>query len=225
MSERRTLYHYTLCPFSRKVRLLLFEKALPYGMIFEVPWARRPDFLKLNPFGTVPVLMEPDGHVLSDHVAICEYINDIKTLPNLLGKTPRGRAEVRRLTNLFDSDFYVEVYRPLVGERVLKSLKTGRAPDMSLIFAGRENLKRYMHYLDWIAGHRSYLGGRDLSMADLGIAAHISVMDYLGEIDWAKYPDAQLWYMRIKSRPSFAQLLNDKLAGVLPAEGYANPDS
>ena len=35
MAERRTLYHYTLCPFSRKVRLLLFEKGLPYGMIFE----------------------------------------------------------------------------------------------------------------------------------------------------------------------------------------------
>lgn len=224
MAERRKLYHYTLCPFSRKVRLLLFEKGLPYGMIFEVPWARRPAFLKLNPFGEVPVLIEPDSHILSDHVAICEYVNEIKTLPNLLGETPRGRAEVRRLTNLFDTGFYMEVFKPLVGERVFKALKTGQAPDSGLIRVGRENLKRYMGYVDWIAARRSYLGGRNLSMADLGIAAHLSVLDYLGEITWENYPDAKLWYAKIKSRPSFNSLLNDKLAGIMPSEGYANLD-
>lgn len=55
MTERRTLYHYSLCPFSRKVRLVLFEKGLPYGMIFETPWARRAEFLKLNPIGNVQI--------------------------------------------------------------------------------------------------------------------------------------------------------------------------
>lgn len=224
MAERRTLYHYTLCPFSRKVRLLLFEKGLPYGMIFETPWSRRPEFLKLNPFGEVPVLIEPDGHILTDHVAICEYVNEIKTLPNLLGETPRGRAEIRRLTNLFDTSFYMEVFKPLVGERVFKALKSGKAPDSSLIRVGRENLKRYMGYVDWLAARRSYLGGRNLSMADLGIAAHLSVLDYLGEIVWESYPDAKLWYVKIKSRPSFNSLLNDKLAGIMPSEGYANLD-
>lgn len=224
MAERRTLYHYTLCPFSRKVRLLLFEKGLPYGMIFEIPWARRAEFLKLNPFGDVPVLLEPDAHVLNDHVAICEYLNEIKTLPNLLGETPRGRAEIRRITNLFDTQFYMDVYKPLVGERVLKTLKTGLAPDSALIRAGRENLKRYMGYVDWLAARRSYLGGRNLSMADLGVAAHLSVLDYLGEIPWDSYPDAKIWYSKIKSRPSFNSLLNDKLTGIMPSAGYADLD-
>ena len=224
MAERRTLYHYTLCPFSRKVRLLLFEKGLPYGTIFEVPWARRPEFLKLNPLGDVPVLIEPDDPVLSDHVAISEYVNEIKTLPNLLGETPRGRAEVRRLTNLFDLNFYMDVYKPLVGERVIKALKSGGMPDSNMIRAGRENLKRYMSYLDWLAAHRSYLAGRNLSMADLGVASHISIMDYLGEIEWEEYPDAKMWYMKIKSRQSFAPLLNDKLTGVMPSEHYAKLD-
>lgn len=224
MAERRTLYHYTLCPFSRKVRLLLFEKGLFYGTIFEVPWTRRPEFLKLNPFGKVPVLIELDGHVMTDHVSICEYINEIKTLPNLLGETPRGRAEVRRLTNLFDTDFYMEVFRPLVGERVFKALKSGQVPDSGLIRIGRKNLKRYMGYVDWLAARRSYLGGRNLSMADLGIAAHLSVLDYLGEIAWDDYSDAKLWYLKIKSRPSFSSLLSDKLAGIMPSQVYANLD-
>ncbi|MBR4931483.1 MAG: glutathione S-transferase family protein [Alphaproteobacteria bacterium] len=224
MAERRTLYHYTLCPFSRKVRLLLYEKGLPYGLIFETPWARRPEFLKLNPFGEVPVLIEPDGHILTDHVAICEYVNEIKTLPNLLGETPRGRAEIRRLTNLFDTSFYADVFKPLVGERVFKAIRRGGAPESALIRIGRENLKRYMGYIDWLADHRSYLGGRNISMADLGIAAHISILDYLGEVDWDSYPEAKLWYGKLKSRQSFKSLLNDKLAGIMPSESYANLD-
>ncbi len=224
MTERRTLYHYTLCPFSRKVRLLLFEKGLPYGMIFETPWARRPEFLKLNPFGEVPVLIEPDGHILTDHVAICEYVNEIKTQPDLLSETPRGRAEVRRLTNLFDTAFYTDVFKPLVGERVFKALRRLGTPDANLIRVGRENLKRYMGYVDWLAARRSYLGGRNLSMADLGIAAHLSILDYLGEIDWKQYPDAREWYGRLKSRQSFGSLLNDKLAGIMPSDTYADLD-
>ena len=78
MNQKRTLYHYPLCPFSRKVRLLLYEKGLSYNMIMETPWARRPEFLKINPAGDVPVLIEPDGYALTDHVSICEYINEIK---------------------------------------------------------------------------------------------------------------------------------------------------
>ncbi len=224
MTERRTLYHYSLCPFSRKVRLTLFEKGLPYGMIFEVPWARRAEFLKLNPLGEVPVLLEPDGHVLADHVAICEYLNEIKTMPNLLGEAPRSRAEIRRITNLFDTSFYMDVFKPLVGERVIKALKSGGAPDSVMIRVGRENLKRYMGYVDWLAARRSYLGGRNLSFADLGVAAHLSVLDYLGEIPWEDYPDAKMWYAKIKSRPSFSSLLNDKLAGIMPSETYMNLD-
>lgn len=224
MTERRTLYHYSLCPFSRKVRLVLFEKGLPYGMIFETPWARRPEFLKLNPIGNVPVLVEPDGHILADHVAICEYLNEIKGAPNLLGETPRGRAEVRRITNWFDTDFYAEVFKPLVGEKVIKAMKSGLPPDSAMIRAGRENLKRYLGYLDWLCARRSYLGGRNLSIADLGVAAHLSVLDYLGEIGWEGYPDLKLWYAKIKSRPAFSSLLHDKLAGIMPSETYADLD-
>ncbi|MBR4927020.1 MAG: glutathione S-transferase family protein [Alphaproteobacteria bacterium] len=224
MTQRRTLYHYVLCPFCRKVRLILFEKGLPYGMIYETPWARRPDFLKLNPLATVPVLVEPDGHVLSDHVAISEYLNEIKTSPNLLGETPRGRAEVRRITNWFDTDFYMDVYKPLVGEKVLKALKTGAAPDSNMIRIGRENLKRYLGYIDWLAARRSYLGGRNLSMADLTVAAHLSILDYLGEISWENYSDMKLWYAKIKSRPAFNSLLHDKLTGIMPSSTYANLD-
>lgn len=222
--ERRTLYHFPLCPFSRKVRLLLFEKGIPYGLVYEAPWVRRADFLRLNPLGDLPVLIESDGSVLCNHIAISEYINETAPLPNLMGETPKGRAEIRRIANWFDSSFYMDVFKPLVGERVYKALKSGTAPNSMMIRAGRENLKRYLGYVDWLAARRSYLGGRSLSVADLTVAAHLSVLDYLGEIAWENYPDAKLWYAKIKSRPSFSSLLNDKLAGIMPSSTYSNLD-
>ena len=66
--------------------------------------------------------------------------------------------------------------------------------------------------------------GMNISMADLGIAAHISILDYLGEVDWDSYPEAKLWYGKLKSRQSFKSLLNDKLAGIMPSESYADLD-
>ena len=93
-----------------------------------------------------------------------------------------------------------------------------------MIRAARENLKRYFKYIDWLAARRSYLGGKALSMADLTVASHISVLDYLGEVSWDNYPEMRIWYSKIKSRPSFSSLLQDKIAGIIPAESYSNLD-
>ena len=222
--ERRTLYHFPLCPFSRKVRLVLYEKGIPFGLVQEIPWQRREGFLKLNPIGDLPVLVEPDGTVLTQHNAVCEYLNELTPVPNLLGDTPKWRAEIRRLTGWFDSAFYADSLKPLVSERVVKALKTGATPNSSMIRAARDNLKSYLKYIDWMAARRPYLGGKSLSMADLGVAAHLSVLDYLGEISWENYPEMKLWYSKIKSRPSFNSLLQDRIAGIMPSEIYTNLD-
>ena len=222
--ERRTLYHSPICPFSRKVRLMLFEKGVPYGLVHEVAWERRAGFLKLNPIGDLPVLVEPDGHVLTQHNAICEYLNEIVPSVNLMGETPQGCAEIRRIANWFDSSFYMDVFKPLVSERVIKSLKGTGTPNSLLIRVARDNLKTYLTYIDWLAARRCYLGGRNLSMADLAVASHLSILDYLGEISWANYPEMKIWYSKIKSRPAFNSLLQDKITGIMPSENYANLD-
>ena len=222
--ERRTLYHFSLCPFSRKVRLCLYEKGIPFGLVYEEPWKRREGLLALNPIGDVPVLVEPDGSVMTQHNAICEYLNELVPEFNLMGETIKGRAEIRRIAGWFDSAFYMDVFKPLVGERVIKAMKTGAEPNSLMIRAARDNLKSYLKYLEWIAVRRPYLGGKTLSMADLAVAGHLSVLDYLGEISWENYPEMKQWCSKIKSRPSFSSLLQDKIAGIIPSETYANLD-
>jgi glutathione S-transferase len=52
----------------------------------------------------------------------------------------------------------------------------------------------------------------------------LSVLDYLGEVDWAGNPQAKEWYTRVKSRPSFRPLLMDRVRGLSPASQYADLD-
>ncbi len=223
MADRTVLYQYPLCPYCRTVRLALFEKGVSYSMVFMAPDTQNAAFLKINPTGVLPTLVEVDGYVLSDSGAILDYLNELKPYPDLLGETPRGRAEVRRLIGWFDRVFYQEVYRPLFLEKVVKLLRH-QEPDAKNLRAGRMNLNRHLAYIDWLASRKNYLAGRYLSYADLSAAAHLSVLDYLGEIAWTSYPEAAAWYLKIKSRPSFESVLKDRLTGIPPASGYADLD-
>src|SRR5438046_7463332 len=99
----RVLYHLTLSPLARKVRIVLREKNLDFTLKNEKVWERRPEFLALNPAGEVPVLIEPDGTVLADTGAIVEYLDEVYREKILIGINPVDRAEVRRLTARFDS--------------------------------------------------------------------------------------------------------------------------
>ena len=62
------------------------------------------------------------------------------------------------------------------------------------------------------------------SLADITAAAHLSVIDYLGDIDWDNYKYAKDWYAKIKSRPSFKEILKDKIKGIPPSKHYSNLD-
>jgi glutathione S-transferase len=70
----------------------------------------------------------------------------------------------------------------------------------------------------------SNLTARECTLADLAVAAHLSALDYFGEIPWAEYPAAAEWYVRMKSRPSFRTLLSDRVPGQPPTATYAELD-
>ena len=66
--------------------------------------------------------------------------------------------------------------------------------------------------------------GDVLTYADLMAAAHISVVDYLGDVPWDEDATARDWYARIKSRPSFRPLITDRVVGMAPSPVYADLD-
>ena len=70
-----SLFHQPICPFSRKVRLVLGEKKFAVEFVEERPWERRLDFLMLNPSGEVPVLVG-DAGTIAGHYAITEWLEE-----------------------------------------------------------------------------------------------------------------------------------------------------
>src|SRR4028118_1251412 len=92
------LYQFPLCPFSRKVRLMLGEKGVAHELVRESPWLRRDEFVDMNPAGQTPVLVEDkNGTVLIDSGAICEYFEETIQKSPMIPGTAINRAEVRRL--------------------------------------------------------------------------------------------------------------------------------
>jgi len=220
----RILYHHWLSPVARRVRLALHEKRLIVHEQIQEDWVRDENFLALNPAGTVPVLVDEDGQVVSDGNAICEYLEDVNSTPSLIPGNPGQRAEVRRLVAWFDLKFNAEVTYPLVSEKLMKRMIGGSAPDSRSIRAGRANVNIHLDYIAWLTDRRKWLAGNQLTLADFAAAAHISLIDYMGDVPWDQHPLAKEWYVRLKSRPCFRTLLQDQVPGVLPPRHYADLD-
>jgi glutathione S-transferase len=199
----RVLYHLPLSPYARKVRLVLAEKRLPFELRLEKVWERRPEYLELNPAGTVPTLVEDSS---------------------LMGRTLAERIEIRRLASWFDGKFAAEVTQNLYGEKHLRRLTRRGNPDPAAIRTGYTALRYHLDYISWLAENRKWLAGSALSLADFAAAAHLSSLDFISEVDWSIAPAAKDWYARMKSRPSFRGVLADRVPGTTPPAHYADLD-
>jgi glutathione S-transferase len=218
------LYHHPLSPASRTARLFLAEKGISFIAIVEKPWEARPEFLALVPGGDVPVYADDDGLTLGDCTTLCEYIEETHPEKPLIGKTPEGRAAVRQLAHFFSRIFYRDVVDTLVVEKAMKRIQGSGVPEALVIRRGYTALEEHMKYLNWLAEQNKWLAGDTLTLADLSAAAHLSVVDYLGDVPWERFGEAKNWYARIKSRPSFRPLLADHIPGLPPPPHYANLD-
>lgn len=225
------LFHHPFCPHSRFVRLVLGEYGIAVDLVDEPVWERRKEFLALNAAGTTPVLVE-DALTAPGAAVIAEYLDekfgnevgDRRLLPD----EPAARVEVRRLASWFNDKFFSEVTEYLVHEKIVKrhlsAYAGGGAPDSALIRAARANIRYHLRYIGWQLKARNWLAGDWLSYADFAAAAHLSIVDYFGDVPWDENEAAKSWYARVKSRPAFRPLLSESLPGIAPAQSYADLD-
>jgi glutathione S-transferase len=221
-----TLYHHPFCPHSRFVRLILGEHGLDLRLVEERAWERREAFLALNPAGHTPVMMAEGRPPIPGAGIIAEYLDadERRLLPTSIGE----RIEVRRLMAWFNDKFFEEASNPLVTERIYKRFMSeengGGAPATEVIRAAKVNVRYHLAYIGWLAQTRNFLAGDRLTYADLAAAAHLSAIDYLGDVPWSEDDAAKAWYARVKSRPSFRPLLSEWLAGVPASRTYVDLD-
>lgn len=217
------LYQFPLCPFSRKVRLLLSEKGVGYELWRENPWEGRDEFRNMNPAGSTPVLhLAERGLTLVDSRAICEYFEETVEKNPMINGTATNRAEIRRLVALFDENFFDDVTAPLLNERMKKRIVLRQSPDSTELRRAMKLAHEHLDYIDYLLDNRPWLAGATMSLADLAAAAQISVADYLGGLDWSNHEQAKGWYGVFKSRPSFRPLLAERMEVIQPPSHYAD---
>ena len=217
------LYHLPFSANCRLVRIALAENKVSFRLVVEAIWERRDSFLALNPEGQVPVFINEQNLKICGASVIIEWLDE--NMDNsLIGSEIDIRCESRRIMNWFLNKFSNEIDNTIVYEKIMKGFIGKGNPDANILRVGRKNLKIHMEYIDWLSKNRDWLAGNEFTIADISAAANISIIDYLGEINWKEYSSAKDWYARIKSRPSFRKILEDKIPGLLPPKYYSDLD-
>lgn len=99
------LFHAWLSSASRRVRLCLAEKNIPYDSVavdLSKQEQHSPEFLAMNPNGVVPALEIAPGRFLHESSTICEYLDDIAPEPPLRPTDPYARAQMRNFVRWTD---------------------------------------------------------------------------------------------------------------------------
>ena len=197
------LYDYPDCPFCQKVRVVLAEKDLEYDKIFvdlRKQEQKLPDFLRLNPYGKVPVLVDED-EVIYDSTIINEYLEDEYPLPRLMPEDSQGRARIRMLEDFCDNSFI-----PPTTTLLTQLRKSEAERDPQRVDQAREELRRSLYFVrDHLAG-QDFLAGKDLTLADAAFAPRIMVLGRLGIELEPSLSSVQAWIDRLRARPSVRAL-------------------
>jgi glutathione S-transferase len=212
----RRLIHLLFSPTSRLVRLILGEKRIACDLVAAD-----------DPCAHLPIFVDLDGSAVAGLWAIIDHLENEYPEHPLLPEDAIVRAEVLRLFDWAMTNFHEETTKRIVFEKASQT-QTGslvrRPPNMETVRLGRIALKSVLPGLGTLAESRGFLAGRDVSLADLAVAAHLSALDYYGEVPWTDVPALTEWYSRIKSRPSFRPLLTDRVPGQPPVPHYAELD-
>ena len=213
-------------------RIALAEKKLKVRELVVNPWQLEPEFTALTAEAMPPVLIDLTQHgtlTISGVRAITEYANDGSKRNPLLSEDAFERAEARRICEWFNERFTEEVDAYILSEKVERAVLSQTQYDIGpadpkVLREGRIYLAEHLAYLTSLLEKRDWLAGRRYSLGDIAAAAHMSCLDFLGEIHWRDYPILKAWYQKIKSRPAFRSLLGDRQAGLRTPGHYTDLD-
>jgi glutathione S-transferase len=197
------LYDYITSPNCQRVIVVLEEKKLPYEKIpvdLKKMEQKKPDFLKLNPYGKVPVIID-GATVLYESLIINEYLEEKYPEPPLMPKDPAKRGKIRILI-----DYGMNHLDPPYQKIRKEIMKDEKERDPGLIENARKELKHLMGRLEREIGEQPYIAG-DFSLVDAALIPRFTRMVGMGV-----FPDPSLsqmgkWLERMKQRPSVSAIL------------------
>ena len=197
----RRLTHLMLSPSCRLARLMVGEKRVACDPVMAEDSKQ-----------SMPVFVDMDGTRAEGVWAILDHLEHHYPDYPLAPADDAARRVCLRWVDWAMGPFHELVTQRIVYEKAAPRY-TGagfsRAPDMNVIRAGRAELKTALTAVGTAAETNGNLACRDThaGYGDLAMAAHLSALDYFGEVPWTDFPAAAEWYVRMKSRPAFRSLL------------------
>jgi len=229
-----TLYHFNNSVCSEKARMVLREKGLDWQSR-EIDLFKSeqfdPDYLKLNPKGVVPTLVDGE-HVQTESTLIAEYLDDAYSEPSLKPADAFERAQMRLYSKACDEGLHQGVavlsYSAMFMDRLRamprEDLEThlSRIPDldrrdrqMAIYEHGVEAPHVYRGIVAYekifqkiektLTSGRDWLAGDAFSLAEINLAPYFARLEYMALLDvWiGERPTVAAWFERVKARPSF----------------------
>jgi glutathione S-transferase len=198
------IYDSLGAPNPRRVRVFLAEKGITNVPFVQVNIAtaenRKPEFLKINPMGGLPVLELDDGTHIAESVAICRYFETIKPEPLLMGVDAKDKAVVEMWNRRMEFEI---LSMTAASFRNTSDFFKGRIPQVREYgeIAKNAALKR-LEWLDTVLADREFIAGPRYTIAD--ITALIGI-DF-GRTTAIKIQESQKnlarWHQAVSSRPS-----------------------
>lgn len=204
------LFDFERAPNPRRVRIFLAEKQVSIPRVNVNLYRREqlsPEFLAINPGGTVPVLELDDGTYLSECLAICRYLEAIHPEPVLFGATPRQQALVLMWAGIVDQEgmsAVAEVLRnwsPGFRDHALPGpLACVQIP--SLIERGRQRCEQFFDRVEQQLRHQPWLAGEHYSYADISLLVTTDFAAWVDIVPMQTRPALKRWHERVAARPA-----------------------
>ena len=197
------LYDFKSSPNCQRVKVVLAEKNLAYDTVpidLRKLEQKSPEYLKLNPYGKVPVLTD-DSTVLYESLIINEYLDEKYPNPPLMPKDPASRAKARILVD-YGMAHFDSAYQKLRVE-LMKEPKEQSQPTID---GAKSDLKKLLQRFEDEIGEQPYLMG-DFSLVDADLIPRFTRLEGFGVLPDPALPRLGKYMERIKARPSVKAIL------------------
>jgi glutathione S-transferase len=187
----------------RRVRIFMAEKGLAIDRR-EVDAAgganARPDFLRLNPLGQLPVLELDDGSAIAESLAICRYLEAMQPLPSLMGRTSQASAHIEMWTLRMDHELSQPIALAFVHSSDFYRGRVEQVPEVASWARGRA--LQTMTWLDGELAGRNHIAGEDYTLADIVAQCACVLGKAVGLRIAPEMTHLSRWFAQVSARPT-----------------------
>jgi glutathione S-transferase len=200
------LYTTTFAPNPRRVEIYLAEKGLQdiERVRLDLPRGehRTPDMLRRNPLGLLPILELDDGRVLTESLAICEYLEELHPDPPLIGADPWQRAQTREAARIAES---LLMHAGIAFQNTIPFFAARWAQTPECVAFGRTRFLEFAGRIDGLLADGPFLAGALFTVADI---TALCAIDF-GKASGCTLPPNHIhtarWLEQVRARPSCAR--------------------